>query len=174
MSLGSNISFLRKQKKLTQEQFSERMNVTRQTVSRWESDEVIPELDRLIEMCSLFSCNLDALVRENLAEQSGIYSKIKIRRVAPFRMASYVMITPEPENDVLDYMERWAEKSGLKQMCSEVKIIGWDFPLYPRNKNTGSAFADMRRHACFRRTLKPRVAGCLFRKQRSRLCGYND
>ena len=53
MSLGSNISFLRKQK-LTQEQFSERMNVTRQTVSRWESDEVIPELDRLIEMCSLF------------------------------------------------------------------------------------------------------------------------
>lgn len=129
MSLGSNISFLRKQKKLTQEQFSERMNVTRQTVSRWESDEVIPELDRLIEMCSLFSCNLDALVRENLAEQSGIYSKIKIRRVAPFRMASYVMITPEPENDVLDYMERWAEKSGLKQMCSEVKIIGWDFPF---------------------------------------------
>ena len=108
MSLGSNISFLRKQKKLTQEQFSERMNVTRQTVSRWESDEVIPELDRLIEMCSLFSCNLDALVRENLAEQSGIYSKIKIRRVAPFRMASYVMITPEPENDVLDYIERWS------------------------------------------------------------------
>lgn len=35
MSLGSNISYLRKQKKITQEQFAERMNVTRQTVSRW-------------------------------------------------------------------------------------------------------------------------------------------
>ena len=46
MSLGKNISFLRKQKKLTQEQFADRMSVTRQTVSRWEADEVVPELDR--------------------------------------------------------------------------------------------------------------------------------
>lgn len=54
MSLGSNIGFLRKQKKLTQEQLADRMSVTRQTVSRWESDEVVPELDRLVEMCGIF------------------------------------------------------------------------------------------------------------------------
>ena len=42
MSLGNNISFLRKQKKLTQEQLADQLNVTRQTVSRWEADEVIP------------------------------------------------------------------------------------------------------------------------------------
>ncbi len=36
MSLGNNISFLRKQKKLTQEQFADKVNVTRQTVSRWK------------------------------------------------------------------------------------------------------------------------------------------
>lgn len=51
MSLGTNISYLRKQKKLTQEQFAEIMSVTRQTVSRWEADEVIPELAKLVEMC---------------------------------------------------------------------------------------------------------------------------
>ena len=50
MSLGTNISYLRKQKKLTQEQFAEIMSVTRQTVSRWEADEVIPELAKLVEM----------------------------------------------------------------------------------------------------------------------------
>lgn len=58
MSLGNNICFLRKQKKLTQEQLADRMRVTRQTVSRWESDEVVPELDRLVEMSEFFACIL--------------------------------------------------------------------------------------------------------------------
>lgn len=129
MSLGNNISFLRKQKKLTQEQLADRMNVTRQTVSRWESDEVVPELDRLVEMCGIFSCKLDTLVREDLSDQGGIYSEIRIKRIAPFRMASYVIISREPESDALGYMERWAENSGLKKVCPEVKLIGWDFPF---------------------------------------------
>ena len=79
MSLGNNISFLRKQKKLTQEQLADRMSVTRQTVSRWESDEVVPELNRLVEMCGIFACKLDTLVRADLSCQSEIYSEIKIK-----------------------------------------------------------------------------------------------
>ena len=66
MSLGGNIQYLRKQKKITQEQLAEKMNVSRQTVSRWESDEVTPELGKIVELSELFSCKLDALVRENL------------------------------------------------------------------------------------------------------------
>ena len=42
MSLGKNIQYLRKQKKITQEQLSEIMSVSRQTISRWEADEIIP------------------------------------------------------------------------------------------------------------------------------------
>ena len=48
MSLGTNIQYLRKLNKLTQEQLAEKMNITRQTVSRWESDEVTPELSKLV------------------------------------------------------------------------------------------------------------------------------
>lgn len=129
MSLGNNISFLRKQKKFTQEQLAERMCVTRQTVSRWESDEVVPELDRLVEMCEIFACRLDALVREDLTDQGEIYSEIRIKRVAPFKMASYVIISPDPESDALGYMDRWAERCGLKKVCPDVKLIGWDFPF---------------------------------------------
>ena len=73
MSLGNNISFLRKQKKLTQEQFAETMNVTRQTISRWESDEATPELDTLIEICTFFSCKLDELVRSDMSAKDEIY-----------------------------------------------------------------------------------------------------
>lgn len=128
MSLGNNISFLRKQKKLTQEQLAGRMNVTRQTVSRWESDEVVPELERLVEMCGIFSCKLDALVREDLSGQSEIYSEIRLKRIAPFRMASYVIVSSAPESDALGHMDRWAERCGLKKAYPDVKFIGWDFP----------------------------------------------
>lgn len=93
MYLGDNIFFLRKQKKITQEQLAEIMNVSRQTVSRWESNDVIPELNKLVELCELFSCKLDALVRENLSSQKDVYSEIEIRRVLPFTMAGYVMVS---------------------------------------------------------------------------------
>ena len=73
MSLGNNISYLRKQMKMTQEQFADLMKVTRQTVSRWETDEVVPELDRLIAMCDIFSCKMDELVREDLSAKEEIY-----------------------------------------------------------------------------------------------------
>lgn len=129
MSLGNNINFLRRQKKLTQEQLADMMSVTRQTVSRWEADEVVPELDRLVEMCGIFSCKLDGLVREDLSDQSEIYSEIKIKRIESFKMASYVIVSPEPESDAIGHMERWAESSGLKKICPDVKLIGWDFPF---------------------------------------------
>ena len=136
MSLGANINYLRKQKKMTQEQFAERMSVTRQTVSRWESDEVIPELVKLIDMCSFFSCKLDALVREELSVQSEIYSEIKINKIPAFRMASYVIISPNPEDDVNAYMGRWAINSGLKTSFPKAKLIGWDFPFVsPEQQN---------------------------------------
>ena len=71
-----------------------------------ETDEVTPELAKLVEMCSLFACSLDALVREDLAAGSKIYSDVTIRSLPPFRLAGYVMISPCPENDVNGYMDR--------------------------------------------------------------------
>ena len=129
MSLGKIIQYLRKQKKWTQEQLAERMNVTRQTVSRWEADEVIPELNKLVEMCEAFSCKLDSLVRENLSSREDIYSDVIIKRVAPFRMARYVIISPNPEDDVNDYMDRWARNCGLLARHPDAMRIGWDFPF---------------------------------------------
>lgn len=119
MSLGKNIQYLRKQQKVTQEQLAERMSVSRQTISKWEADEVVPELD---------TCKLDTLVRDDLLAYSEIYSEIEIRTVKPFRMAQYVMVTPNPEDDANAYMDRWAERTGLFKVA-DAKRIGWDFPF---------------------------------------------
>lgn len=128
MSLGKNIQYLRKQKKVTQEEFAERMLVSRQTVSKWELDDVIPEMNKLVDMCNYFSCTLDGLVREDLSATARIYSEVTIQKVPPFKMARYVMISPNPEDDVNDFMNRWAEQSGLLSFDANAKRIGWDFP----------------------------------------------
>ena len=87
MSLGTNIQYLRKINKLKQEQFAEKMGVSRQTVSRWESNEVTPELNKLVDMCSIFSCDLDTLVRGDLSLKDELYSEVTIRDIPSFRMA---------------------------------------------------------------------------------------
>lgn len=131
MSLGKNIGYLRKQRKITQEQLAEKMGVSRQTISKWESDEIVPELGKLVTLSELFSCKLDALIKEDLADRSGIYSEVTIKRLNAFKMARYVMITPNPEDDVNRYMKGWAQMSGLLEADPEAMLIGWDFPFVP-------------------------------------------
>ncbi len=129
MSLGKNIQYLRKQKKVTQEQLAEIMSVSRQTISKWEADEIVPELNKLVAFSELFSCKLDTLVKEDMNADDKAYSKITFKKVKAFRMARYVMLTPNPEDDVNFYMENWARRSGLLEFQPDAMRIGWDFPF---------------------------------------------
>lgn len=119
---------MRKQKKITQEQLAEIMSVSRQTISRWEADEIVPELNKLVVLSDVFACKLDTLVKEDMIACDEIYSGITIKHVKAFRMARYVMVTPKPEDDVNAYMDNWAQQSGLLQIKPDAMKIGWDFP----------------------------------------------
>ncbi|MBQ9084375.1 MAG: helix-turn-helix transcriptional regulator [Clostridia bacterium] len=70
MSLGTNLAYLRKEKAITQERLAEMMSVSRQTVSRWESDSVLPDVDTLIRLCDIFGCDLDSLVRGDVTTKA--------------------------------------------------------------------------------------------------------
>lgn len=48
MALGRKIAEARKEKNLTQEQLADLMSVTRQSISRWESDQSYPEMDKIV------------------------------------------------------------------------------------------------------------------------------
>ena len=128
MNLGKNIQYLRKQKKITQEQLAEIMSVSRQTISRWEADEIVPELSKLVALSDVFSCKLDTLVKEDMLAYDEIYSEVTITKVKGFKMARYVMVTPNPEDNVNAYMDNWAQHSGLLELHPDAKRIGWDFP----------------------------------------------
>lgn len=69
MSLGENLQFLRKRENMTQEQLAEALEVSRQSVSKWESDSTYPETDKLMQLAELFHCTLDDLMRKDVSSQ---------------------------------------------------------------------------------------------------------
>lgn len=69
MSLGQNLQFLRKRDNITQEQLAEALQVSRQSVSKWESDTTYPEMDKLLQLTNLFHCSLDDLVQRDINTQ---------------------------------------------------------------------------------------------------------
>ena len=68
MKLYEKIYTLRTAKNLSQGDLAEMLDVSRQSVSKWETGASIPDLDKLIKMSNLFGVSLDALVREEMPE----------------------------------------------------------------------------------------------------------
>lgn len=130
MLLGSNLQYLRKVNgSMTQEKLAEKMGVSRQTVSKWESGEAYPELPKIMSLCDIFHCNLDDLLRQDLSRRTSIYYPVEIRRLEGFRAALYTMISPNPEEDAALCMENWAHRSGLLKSPGEKPVsICWNFP----------------------------------------------
>lgn len=72
MSFGTNLQALRRRSGMTQEGLADALGVSRQSVSKWESDGSFPEMEKLVQLCDLFGCPLDMLVRGDVeAESSG-------------------------------------------------------------------------------------------------------
>ena len=66
MSLGDKLAKLRKDNNYTQEQLAEILGVSRQSVSKWESDVAYPETDKLIEIGKLYNCSMDYLLKDDV------------------------------------------------------------------------------------------------------------
>ncbi len=66
MTCGEKIVNMRKENNLTQEQFAELLNVSRQSVSKWESCSSFPDTEKLIRMSKLFSCSVDYLLKDEI------------------------------------------------------------------------------------------------------------
>lgn len=62
MQFHENLMRLRKQKGLSQEELGNQLDVSRQTVSKWELGQTTPEMDKLIALAKLFEVSIDALV----------------------------------------------------------------------------------------------------------------
>lgn len=79
MSLAENLQYLRAREGVTQEQLAERLDVSRQSVSKWESAASYPEMDTLLRLCDMFQVDMDTLLRgsveNSLSEDTAGYDR---------------------------------------------------------------------------------------------------
>lgn len=68
MSIRKNLEYLRKQKKLSQEELAFKLGVSRQAVSKWESGAAFPETEKMMSICKIFDCSLDDLMNGDIPQ----------------------------------------------------------------------------------------------------------
>ena len=91
MTLGENIVRLRTQKNWSQGDLADALDISRQSVSKWETDASIPELDKLLKLSELFGVTLDELVRGEDAP--------KAETAAPAAQAVPASFTPQTSSE---------------------------------------------------------------------------
>lgn len=69
MDIASKINLLRNQMNISQAELAERLHVSRQTVSKWETGMSCPDINKLLSISDLFNVSLDYLVRDNKTSQ---------------------------------------------------------------------------------------------------------
>ena len=84
MTLGQNIARLRAQKNLSQGDLADALDISRQSVSKWETDASIPELDKLLRLAELFGVTLDELVKGESAQPEA--ARGEVPRTPPPRL----------------------------------------------------------------------------------------
>ena len=105
MSFGNNLQYLRRLSgSMTQEDLASRLDVSRQTISKWEMDVAKPEMDKALELCKIFNCSLDSLFRDDMVKCSSKYTNIRVEEVKAFRYTQYTVISTDPETDAIDKM----------------------------------------------------------------------
>ena len=76
MKFGDNLRKIRKLKKMSQEQLAEKVNVTRQSVSKWENGESYPEMNNILELCKIFNCKLNDLIHTDMSDITSLDKEI--------------------------------------------------------------------------------------------------
>lgn len=81
MRFGDNLRKLRKSKRLSQEDLAEKMKVSRQSVSKWETGDAYPEMNNILELCKIFHCRINDLVNDSIIDMDSLDEEIRMNVV---------------------------------------------------------------------------------------------
>lgn len=115
MKLGENLFQARKKKGLSQEAVAEKLGVSRQTISKWETDETLPDIRQAKKLAVLYGLTLDELIEfdADVQEIQEVISK-----------------TTEETVNKVDWTKLWAEKYPiLAQYQEEVDVAAYEEQL---------------------------------------------
>lgn len=78
MKFADNLKNLRKRRNISQEQLAEKVGVSRQSVSKWETSEAYPEMNNILELCKIFKCNISDLVNDKMIDIDSLDEEVKM------------------------------------------------------------------------------------------------
>lgn len=135
MSIGNKIADARKKRNLTQEQLAELLKVTRQSISRWESDQTYPDMDKIVFLSEILNVTCDYLLTDNVRsqEEGKDFSRSAITRLlfnAKGKRVKLVFYEDVKDNDlgskecvIKDFDGQWMYVQYKKRKAMEVKLI---------------------------------------------------
>ena len=91
MKFGENLKNIRKQKNISQEELAEKLGVSRQSISKWETGENFPSMNNIMCLCDIFKCKINDLVHENFTDIDSLDSEIK-ESVVKFKKEKQVKV----------------------------------------------------------------------------------
>ncbi len=123
MSLGSNLFKARKKNGLSQEEVAAKLGVSRQTISKWELDETIPDIYQSKRLAVLYHFSLDELIEfdfeikeiEEIIENTSEETQKKINWTKAWGKKYPILTTYQQEVEVNDYAIK------LKEMLNHLK-----------------------------------------------------
>lgn len=71
MSFSENLKTLRKMTNMSQEQLAEKLEVSRQAVSKWETGEGYPETEKILTICKMFNCSMDEILQGEITQDTS-------------------------------------------------------------------------------------------------------
>lgn len=109
MNLSENLKRIRKENNLSQEQLADKLGVSRQSVSKWESGLAYPEMDKVLQICKMFNLNIDELLNQNLKEVNEVkQSKNNINKFV---------------DDFLDYITKTIDMFSCMKFKDKIKCL---------------------------------------------------
>lgn len=78
MKFGDNLKQIRKSKKISQEDLADKLGVSRQSVSKWETGENYPTMQNIVCLCDIFRCKMNDLVHESFEDIDFMDKEIKM------------------------------------------------------------------------------------------------
>ena len=130
MNLGLKIVKIRKEHKMSQEDFAELFNVTRQTISSWENSKSYPDIETLIKISNKFNISLDILLKEDERMIKQIDEKMKENK--KLKLFTWILIilvigitTCLCVNNYIQKEQEKKDNIRYKEIMNNIKILGF-------------------------------------------------
>ena len=139
--LGKKLTEIRKENKMSQEEFAELFNVSRQTVSAWENSKSYPDIETLIRISEKFNISLDILLKENTKMVKDIDRKVKDNK--KLKIIITVLLTCLVLGVVILLLNSYWEKKEYKEDRARYQEIISNLNLLGFSKKDGIGYSEI-------------------------------